>query len=198
MAGEPLQTTGKAKHRLIKLLKVLIALGGRQVHQDKLAEILWPDADGDTGRSNLQSSLHRLRKLLGGHESLALHDGLLSLNEHYCRLDIWTLEDLQGEIAEALKNPVSTDQLSILTERLFAVYGGTFLSSELDQPWLILPREAFRRQFLQLIDNIAHHHEAQGKNDAADCYHRALEREKFSEALYQRLMQLYIPAATLW
>ena len=192
VAGEPLRTSGKAKHRLIKLLKVLLALGGRQVHQDRLAEILWPDVDGDTGRSNLQSSLHRLRKLLGGHESLILHDGLLSLNEQYCRLDIWALEDLQREIVEALKNDVTSTQLSVLTERVFDLYGGTFLSSEPDQPWLVLPREALRQQFLQLVGSIAHYYETHGTlDDAADCYRRALDRERFSDSLYQRLMQVY-------
>ena len=45
--------------------KLAIALGGTAVAVDRLATLLWPDAEGDAARNSFDNALHRLRKLLG-------------------------------------------------------------------------------------------------------------------------------------
>jgi len=43
----------------------LIAMGGRQVPQTRLADLLWPDAEGDAAYRALITTLQRLRRLIG-------------------------------------------------------------------------------------------------------------------------------------
>ena len=62
-------SSGKAPVRPLELLKVLIALGGRDVRAEHLAETLWPHVDGDYAHRSFTTTLHRLRKLLGVDES---------------------------------------------------------------------------------------------------------------------------------
>lgn len=42
--GKPLRFSKKVQQRPLDLLKVLIALGGRDVREEQLADVLWPEA----------------------------------------------------------------------------------------------------------------------------------------------------------
>jgi hypothetical protein len=63
--GAPLAFRGKAQKKPLELLKTLVALGGEAVDASRLAAILWPDAAGDAAKVSFDSTLYRLRKLLG-------------------------------------------------------------------------------------------------------------------------------------
>jgi hypothetical protein len=45
--GEPLQFTRKVQQKPLSLLKALIALGGKEVREERIADLLWPESDGD-------------------------------------------------------------------------------------------------------------------------------------------------------
>ncbi|MDS4067986.1 MAG: BTAD domain-containing putative transcriptional regulator [Candidatus Competibacter sp.] len=111
--GKPLKATGKPQHRPLELLEALVALGGRAVHGEALIEALWPDAVGLGAQKTLQITVRRLRELLGGAETLRVHDGKLTLDAGRCWVDAWALEELyrrlmvclfaQGHRAEAME-----------------------------------------------------------------------------------------------
>lgn len=63
--GTPLVFCRKTPKRPVALLKVILAFGGRDVSEHRLAEALWPDDDGDAAHDALAVNLHRLRRLLG-------------------------------------------------------------------------------------------------------------------------------------
>ena len=63
--GAPLEVRGKAQKKPLELLKALVALGGEGVDASRLAALLWPDADGDAAKASFDTTLYRLRKLLG-------------------------------------------------------------------------------------------------------------------------------------
>ena len=63
--GAALEVRGKAQRKPLELLKALIALGGEGVDASRLAALLWPDADGDAAKKSFDTTLYRLRKLLG-------------------------------------------------------------------------------------------------------------------------------------
>src|ERR1051325_10010291 len=56
--------TGKTQKKPLELLCALIALGGR-AGATKLAHMLWPDTDGDMAAHALETTIYRLRKLVG-------------------------------------------------------------------------------------------------------------------------------------
>jgi hypothetical protein len=86
--GAPLPATRKESRRLLQLLQLLAAHGTDELAQDRVADALWPDAEGDAARNALDNAVHRLRKLLGGEDRVLLRHGALALNRERCWVDV--------------------------------------------------------------------------------------------------------------
>ena len=74
------------------MLKVLIALGGRDVGVEQITDALWPDSEGDKTRNAFEITLHRLRKLVAADNIVLVKDGRVSLDPRYCWVDVWAFE----------------------------------------------------------------------------------------------------------
>ena len=90
----PLPASRKESRRLLELLRLLAAHGSAAVAQERVADALWPDSDGDAARNALDNALHRLRKMLGGDDRVLLRQGALQLNPQRCWTDVGALEAL--------------------------------------------------------------------------------------------------------
>src|SRR5271168_4925103 len=75
-----------------ELLQALIAFGGTEVGAGKLADLLWPDSEGDAAYHALESALYRLRQLLGESSAVAMAGGKLTLDRRQFWVDVWTFE----------------------------------------------------------------------------------------------------------
>jgi DNA-binding SARP family transcriptional activator len=185
-----MKPNGKSHYRLLEFLKTLVALGGSGVNASTLAEVLWPESEGDASQRALHTSLHRLRKLLGADNAILLEDGKLSLNADLCWSDVTALQSLTiqaEEIRKTEETPAS--RLAAIGDRLMSVYRGPLLADEADKPWLLAPRDRLRSQFHRVVCSIADGFEAKQDIDGATAlYRNALERDNLSEELYQRLM----------
>jgi len=169
---------GKAQKKALDLLKALVALGGLEVTEHRLADALWPDSDA--ARQNLKSTLHRLRKLVGAH-ALVLSEGKLSLDPRICWVDIWAFERALGDAAE--------DPAKLLAA--LPLYKGSFLSGE-DDAYLISARERLKARFLRAAVKAGAHLESQGRfEQAVDLYDSALRHDELAEVFYQRIMRCY-------
>lgn len=82
--GEPLVSQGKQQKRPLDLLQVLIAHGG-EAPAARLADLLWPDAEGDLALGAFEAALRRLRQLLRCGDALRLSGGVLGID----RQRIW-------------------------------------------------------------------------------------------------------------
>ena len=102
--GKVLPSARKTRQKPLLLLKGLIALGGREVPEEQLSEILWPDADGDLAHQSLAKTLERLREMLGDDRAVLLRDGRLTLNNRHCWVDVWEFERILGR-ADAAGKP---------------------------------------------------------------------------------------------
>ncbi|MFL5264172.1 MAG: hypothetical protein ACJ79L_17355, partial [Anaeromyxobacteraceae bacterium] len=91
--GVPLRFAGKVQRRPLMLLKVLVALGGGDVAEGDVTEALWPDAEGDAAHHSLETTLYRLRKLLGV-DAVVQSERRLSLPPSRCWADALELERL--------------------------------------------------------------------------------------------------------
>jgi len=183
----PLEFSGKGRHKQLEMLKLLTALGGRDVREERISDFLWPDADGDAAHSNFKTTLSRLRKWLGNDEAIEFRDGHLSLNDRRCWVDAWAFERAMSE-AEA-RTVCNGNALRV--EAALALYHGPFLAEE-NADWVLSPRERLRRRYLQGLLELGLYHERAGQWQAAtDCYRRGLQVEDLAEELYQRLMACY-------
>lgn len=190
---EPIRFGRKAQHRPMELLKALVALGGREVATDHLAAALWPEAEADEAYSSFEITLHRLRRLIGIDGALLLSNGLLTLDNRLCWVDVWSFEQAATRAEIILSSPEpDMAELSSLLSVTLSLYHGQFLGRETPQSWSISLRERLRSKFLRHLLDVARHWERIGRHDAAiQCYQKGLEVDDLAEVFYQRLMVCY-------
>jgi pentatricopeptide repeat protein len=167
----------KAPKRTIALLKALIALGGRDVPEQRLADALWPDLEADAAHESLAAALHRLRRLLGANEAILQRSGTLSLNKQHCFVDAPGFE-------EALNRHGSRAALPL--------YRGSFLPGDTDAPWSASTRERLRGKFIRAVESAGRELEGAGRpEEAVDLYLRGIETDDLVEPFYRGLMRCY-------
>lgn len=194
--GEAVNFPGRAKRKPMDLLKALIAMGGRDVCQDRLAEILWPDAEGDAAHRSLDTTLHRLRKLLGDDKTIILKEGKISLNGEVCWVDAWVFERLQGRLdslLEQLFNENMDNPDIVKFAQLFLnLYKGPFLGASSSDSWAFVYRERLRSKFIRVVRKVGRYYEGIEQWDLAlEAYQRGLEIDCLIEEFYQKSMACY-------
>jgi LuxR family transcriptional regulator, maltose regulon positive regulatory protein len=201
--GKAVKFSGKVQRKPLLLLKALISFGGRDVKEEMLSDALWPDADGDLAHRSFSTTLHRLRRLVGLEPALSFTDGKLTIDPHFCWVDAFVLEQLLDE-AEALwkaglrhsgVNPPRhdrSDRAIRLTQKVISMYGGHFLDAEVEQPWMVSPRERLRARYLQGVENLGAYWKRAGDMDrAVHCFEKALQVDDLAEETYGQLITCY-------
>jgi len=194
--GEQADFGCKFPKRPLELLKAIIAQGGREISISRLTLLLWPDVDGDKATRSFDTTLHRLRKLLGDDRVLVLRGGKLSLDARYCWVDVWTFERLLGRARRLLRNAVDANQVFLLeglTEHLLALYQDHFLARDEITNWSVSMRERLRSKFIHNLIEIGRFWEMHGYWDqAVQCYQKGIDVDDLVEVFYQRLMSCYL------
>ena len=192
--GKPFHFSGKVQHKALSLLKALIAFGGREVKEDRLVDIFWPEAEGDAAHSAFTTNLSRLRQLLGIEKSVKFQEGKATLDPCYCWVDAWAFERILGQVETAWKErPTVSDMIKTIqmAEKAIKIYTGAFLSGD-TEPWMISLRERLRNKFLRNIGRLGHYYELIGElNKAVDYYQKGLDVDDLAEEFYQRLIKCY-------
>ena len=193
--GKPLVFAGKVQQKPLEMLKVLVAFGGSGVSDDRIMEALWPDAEGDDAFQSYETTLHRLRKLLGIEKAVVRSEGRISLDPALCWVDATAFERLLWEAESrgpAENNGGAGGPVLDLLEKALSLYRGNFLGGEKELPWLLSPRERLRSRFLRAVARAGALLEQAGQWEATIVqYRKALEIDDLAEEFYQRLMVCY-------
>lgn len=188
--GQPLEHGRKSPARLLDLVKLLLALGGRAVPVATFIDTIWPDSPGDAAQRSFTTALHRLRRWLGNDAFLNMRDGKLSLDGRHCDLDLWRLEAVLerielGRCGEPTGSPERIEQC--LTE-LLAAYAGPFLGHDLSRPEYGATRERLAQRFQRYLVRLCDALDSAGRTGAViDAYERALRLMPESMAIRARL-----------
>jgi DNA-binding SARP family transcriptional activator len=189
--GKLIRFTRKVQQKPLAMLKALIALGGKEVEEEQISDILWPEADGDMAHQSWATTLHRLRQLLGEEKVLQRQEGRLTLDNTYCWVDAWAFERIL-EQAEVRWKEGQKDGAIKLTEKAIELYRGPFLDQKIEEPWAMSPSERLRSKFFRGVKRIGLFCQEGAEWDKArDCYQRGLEVDNLAEEFYQGLMTCY-------
>ena len=192
LQGQPAVFGRKTPHRPLELLKAIIAAGGRDISLSMLTSILWPDSDGDDAKRAFDTTLFRLRKILGDERVINLREGKVSLDSRYCWTDVWAFERLAGRLNRIRTLDVTgKDALALeqLSTQLLALYQDHFLAREDMTPWSVSLRERLRSKYIHILLETGHYWETHGFWDKAIAsYQKGLEVDDLIESFYQRLM----------
>ena len=189
--GKPIRFARKAQEKPLALVKALIALGGREVKEEDLADFLWPEAEGDAAHHSFEMTLLRLRSLIGIPEALQFKDGRLTLDPRYGWVDCWAFEQVLAEADRRLKEESPAGAV-YLTQKAIEMYQGAFIAEGAEQPGATSLSERLRSKFLRSVSWLGRYWEQAGKyKKAFDCYHRGLEVDDLAEELYRCLMRCH-------
>ncbi len=170
----------KTPHKVLLLLKLLIALGGRGISPERVMDILWPQAEGDLSAKSLSVLLVRLRKLLGQPRILESGTGLLTLNPHLCWVDVWAFE-------RALPGEGCPDEEAMTRlEYALSLYQGPFLGGD-EEPWFLDMRQHLHHRFLSSVERLCGLLEKSGRwEEAGRWYLYAIEIDPNNVQFCQR------------
>ena len=190
--GRPLEFGRKVPRRPLELLKALVAAGGREVSVTLLTNSLWPDVEGDSAQRSFDTTLHRLRKLLGDDRVLVVREGKLSLASDCCWVDVWRFERLLGQSQRLLANDINGyehENLVQLSKSLRSLYQGNFLGKEDLTSWSVSMHERLRSKYIHHLIEVGRYMEKHGHwEQAMDCYRTGMDLDDLVEVFYQRLM----------
>jgi len=189
--GQPMRFTGKAQQRPLDLLKMLVALGGRDVESTAIMAALWPDADGAAAKASFDTALYRLRKLLDVEHALSLAGGKLSLAPEHVWTDVWAFDDALDAAQRVAENGAteSPGRIADAARSVLAAYPGALLGTE-EEPWIAKPRDALRARFVRTLMRLGEELEAAGDWPVANAvYRRGLEADSLAEPFYRGLMR---------
>jgi DNA-binding SARP family transcriptional activator len=174
------------------MLKALIALGGEEVTEEALTDLLWPESEGDAAASAFSTTLQRVRNIVGQEKAIQLREGRLSLDPRYCWTDVRAFERMAEQAEAAWKTPGSSDEALSLSRRTAELYKGHFLPAEDGLAWTVSYRERFKSKFFRVIMKMGNHLEkAREWDEAIANYERALEIDDLAESVYCRIMLCY-------
>lgn len=176
------------------LLKVIVALGGRRVPENKIAAALWPCADYATACMHYDTTLAGLQSWLSDAAVLVIADGTVSLDERHCWVDTWALERCFTHIRETLSDTSRWQHewkaLAAQTDRLLRLYRGDFLHGEHARAWSFALRERLRHHFVRTLAQVGVHWRRSGEvQRAMQCCRAGLAVDPLAEPLSRLLVQ---------
>jgi LuxR family transcriptional regulator, maltose regulon positive regulatory protein len=204
--NQPLHFSGKVQKKPLEMLKALIALGGRDVNEEQLSDLLRPEADGASAYSALKMTLSRLRKLTGFEDAIMHQDGRLAIDPRFCWVDAWAFERLCGQIEDGMKGLTKTkhkdidedgkrvrmEEVMCLSDKAIGIYKGHFLPADAEYSWAISCHERLRSKFLRLVIRSGEYlKQAEQWERAVEHYQRALEVDNLAEECYRNLLHCY-------
>ena len=183
----------RTQYKPLKLLKALVALGGKDVKEERLSEILWPDADGDAAHSAFTTTLSRLRKLVGD-ETITVKFGRVSLDKLRCWVDAWSFEDILDQLQ---KTSTNAEGLRTLAVKLIALNRGPFMGDE-EGVWADGLRQRLQSKYFRFI--LRYGHALAAEFGVGEQTHRSVEADVGLDVnvddLYRSLMASYAASSS--
>lgn len=190
----------------VRALLAYLAVESARAHQRAvLATILWPDHPEGTARANLRHVLRQLRLSVpdqGGAPPFWLTtQQTIQFNPAAdFTLDVTRFAELLARCEECEHPTGAIHQCLACIDRYHeaaTLYQGDFLAgfyvreSATFEEWVVLQREHYHRQALELLCVLADHHEAQGSHEQARHFAwRQIELEPWREEAHRQVMRL--------
>ena len=192
--GEPV--TGFDSDKVRALLAYLVVEADRPHRREKLAGLLWPDFPDQSARTSLRSALANLRKVIGDQNTdtnfILVDRQTLQFNiKSDYELDAHRFTNLIGNETEGLPDVSKLEEAISFYEGDF-MEGFSLSDSAIFEEWILVSREAFQRNALQVLQHLTGYYQERGRHDLAlELALRQIKLEPFQETAHQQAMRLW-------
>lgn len=186
--GVKTEPSRKAQTRPLSMLAHLVSAGGRPVAEEALQDALWPASEGDHACKSFNTTVHRLRKLLGSERALRNVDGMLWLDSAYVWVDAWALEHLLDRAVASCG-----EEMEGALEKALGIYRrGEYCAGEVHHS-IISRRERLKARLIEGLERAGAVYEQTGDLEKAlKIYLDGIESDALAENLYRRAMACHI------
>jgi DNA-binding SARP family transcriptional activator len=184
----PLTVTGKAQKKPLELLMALASRADQAyagVQSLQLMDEVWPDPEAGDAKSNFDTTLHRLRKLLGVEGALLYNEGRLAFNRELVWCDAAAFRFALRELPD--------EPGSEVIHRCVDLYRGPLLAGQRECAWILSARERLATAFIDLVSRCGNQLENASEWRAAlALYEHGLKQDNLVEAFYRGLMRAHL------
>jgi ATP/maltotriose-dependent transcriptional regulator MalT/DNA-binding SARP family transcriptional activator len=178
------------------LLKYLLLQRKRLVPQDEMIEILWPDADPESGAGNLKAAIKDLRQALeplqeGPRSGFIQRPGqaLQFTGDKHCRIDLDEYDALLAHADTSLRERRSAEAIRSL-EQAVSLYRGDLVEDDRYEDWAALERERRRETQLEALSTLADlYAQRRDFRRALEAVQHVLTLDRLRERAYQQFMR---------
>lgn len=196
--GRPLAIEEWQRKKSVTLLKILVVNRGRLMHRERLASMLWPEADEDKGWERLRVTIYALRKEL---RAAGITETVIDTIDKSYRLNsdlVWFDFDafeVSIEAGLAFEKGGHMDDALLCFENALKLYRGDFLADEIYSDWCAEKREQLRELYLEMLASLVRCYEQKDQRaQAAQSCRAALAcdpcRESFLRSLIKNLVKI--------
>jgi two-component SAPR family response regulator len=176
------------------LLKAVIAHDGTAIPVTKLADMLWPDSDGDKSVNALKVTLYRLRRMVAGENGelghwIYIKNRHVSLSKELCQVDAFEFEN-------RIKSVLRTQTIEpYFIKKILKIYNGNFLEGQDDIPCIIYKRDNLLNLYIKAIWRLSDYFaEQQDYDESISILQHALRFDSLNESIYAKLMKFHFLA----
>lgn len=191
--GDENWKTRKSKY----LFAYLACQNERDVPDEKLMELFWPDHDPDKARQNLYSALSHIRKALEGYlpeydKVVVSQKGFYRINAtlHYT-VDVREFERYYEAGSQAARAG-NVDEAVGSFQRAEALYQGEFLEGYYSD-WALNYRDDYERKYQDLLNRLMTHFAQKGRSQVVTDYcQKLLSLDPCDQEAHLHLMKAYV------
>ena len=139
-----------------KLLLAIVSSDALDVPAATVMDLLWPDADGDRAKQNLEFTLRKLRRVLchvaGDKPVIIWKSGILSMNTDIAYIDIHSFRR-HAELAESLFIEGKDEEAVFHAEKAALLYRGKLLQGH-DEAWICNRRKHWHKRYMGIMEQL--------------------------------------------
>jgi response regulator RpfG family c-di-GMP phosphodiesterase/DNA-binding SARP family transcriptional activator len=191
--GDENWKTRKSKY----LFAYLACQGDRDVPDEKLMELFWPDHDPDKARQNLYSALSHIRKALEGFlpeydKVVVSHKGFYRINAHVPHTVDVREFDRYYESGSQAARAGNVDEAVGSYQRAEALYQGEFLEGYYSD-WALNYRDDYERKYQDILNRLMSHFAEKGRSQVVlDYCQKLLGLDPCDQEAHLNLMRAYV------
>ncbi|MCL6590169.1 MAG: winged helix-turn-helix domain-containing protein [Firmicutes bacterium] len=208
--GETESVGMASKHKRWSLFKYLINHKGRPISTQRIMNLFWPDNENPDDTATLRTAISRLKSALEPKNATYRKSSYIIYSKDTCAFNtnspFW-LDTDEFERLCAAAHKLGAGHSTGETMRNLAIdfyfqaldlYRGEFLSEDLDHEWTVVPREHYRRLFLESSRELADWLlEIRDYARAIGVLQKALKLEPYAEEIQLLLMKVLIETGDL-